>query len=184
MTKFNSIQTFFLKRDYKKRLGKQLRHKQFYNLSTAKSFGIIFDASKESNYIRVSSFVRHLQAQNKAVKAIGYVSYKELPHYIMPAISYDFILRKELNIILKPTSVHVSDFIKKEVDVLVDFNMENNPILHYVSGLSMAKFKIGLFNEMNKEVFDFMLQGIEKDNMAGYAKEVLHYLEILQPNNN
>jgi len=59
--------------------------------------------------------------------------------------------------------------------------MDNNPVLRYISGLSMAKFKIGLLDKSNEEIFDFMLQGIDKGNMAGYAKEVLHYLEILQP---
>ncbi len=182
MANTNGIQTYFLRRDFKKKFGKRLRNRKFFNLDSAKTFGVVFDASSEANYNRVSSFVRYLQSHKKKVKAIGYISHKELPHYVMQDISYDFILHKNLNAFLKPTSIHAQDFINMEFDVLVDFNLYDNPVLRYVSGLSMAKFKIGFFNEANEEIFDFMLQGIEKDNMAEYVKEVLHYLEILQPN--
>ena len=181
MAKFNSIQTYFLKRDFEKKHGRLMRNRKFFNPATAKTFGVVFDASQESDYNRVSSFVRHLQANNKKVKAMGYISYKDLPHYVMQTISYDFIMKKDLNPILKPNNIHALDFIKSEFDILVDFNMDNNPVLRYISGLSMAKFKIGLLDKSNEEIFDFMLQGIDKGNMAGYAKEVLHYLEILQP---
>ena len=182
MAKFNSIKTYLLKRDFQKKFAKLSRDKQFFNLASAKSIGVVFDASTEASYNRISSFVRHLQSQHKAVKAIGYISHSVLPHYIMPTISFDFLLHKELNIILKPSNVHAADFIKKDFDILVDFNMNNNPVLRYITGLSMAKFKIGMYNKANEDIFDFMFQGIENENMAGYAKEVLHYLEILQPN--
>ncbi|OIP00420.1 MAG: hypothetical protein AUJ98_07695 [Bacteroidetes bacterium CG2_30_33_31] len=159
------------------------RDRQFFNLETANTFGIIFDASDEANYNRVSSFVRHIQSKNKIVKAIGFINYKLYPHYIMQKITFDYITLKDINQLMKPVSRHSLEFIQQDFDILIDFNLLRNPILRYISGLSLAKFKIGRFDERDKEIFDFMIQGIEDQNTAVFAKEVLHYLEVLQPKN-
>jgi len=84
---------------------------------------------------------------------------------------------------MKPINRHSLEFIQQDFDILIDFNLLRNPILRYISGLSLAKFKIGRFDERDKEIFDFMIQGIEDQNTAVFAKEVLHYLEVLQPKN-
>lgn len=177
----SGIKAYFLNREIRKKYSKIERNRKFFNLETARTFGILFDASTEANYNRVSSFVRHLQSHNKTVKAIGFVNYKELPHYIMQRISFDFITPKDLSFSLKPNNPFVKDFILAEFDILIDFNIARNPVLGYLLALSNAKFKIGKYDDQYADYLDFMIQGIQSDDIALYSREVLHYLEELTP---
>jgi len=180
VAQFGKIKQWLLQRDLYKKLSRLQRNKEFFNLKKSKTFGVVFDASTEASYNRVSSFVRHIQSHNKIVKAIGFVDAKEVPHYIMQTISYDYVTRKDLDFALRPRTKFINDFFKQEFDVLVDFNLDNNPVLFYCSALSRAKFKIGMYNPDNENVFDFLIQGIDEKSMARYAKEVLNFLETLE----
>ncbi len=183
MAKFNKIQVWLLEKNLQKRMAGLERNKKFHNLKTATSFAVVFDASSEKNYNRVGSFIRHLQSKNKQVKGIGFIDYKTMPHYVLQTLSYDFILKKDLNFFLRPGNKFINDFLSTEYDVLVDFNLEENPVLRYLTALSKAQFKMGIYDERNKDIFDFMIQGIDNHNTAQYAKEVLNFLESLDAGN-
>lgn len=181
LSNYSKIRTYFLNREIANKHSKVERNRKFFNLETAQSIGIVFDASSENSYNRVSGFVRHLQTFHKTIKAIGYVNYKDLPHYVMQRITYDFITTKDLSFNLKPNNAFVKDFINQEFDLLIDFNIDKNPTLIYITALSKAKFKIGAYDELMSEYLDFMIQGVGHDQLALLAKEVLHYLEELSP---
>lgn len=168
-----------LKRDFQKAFSALHREMKFQNFETAHNFGLVFDATDEADYHRVESFARHLQTKDKKVKAIGFVGYKETPHYIMPKLSYDYVTLKDLGFSYNIKNPLVREFMDFEFDILIDFNLKRNPILRYISGLSKAKFKIGRYHEEDKEIFDFMLQDISAEHLAQYAKEVFYYLELL-----
>jgi hypothetical protein len=184
LSAINNIKSYFLKREIANKHSKIVRRRRFFNLNTAKSFGVLFDASDEAVYNKVSGFVRYLQSLNKNVKAIGIVEYKELPHYIMQKISFDYITSKDLTFSLKPNNVFVKDFLTSEFDILIDFNLNHNPVLVYILALSNARFKIGAYDEDLTEYYDFMLQGITEGDIAAFSKQLLFYLEELESETN
>ena len=148
------------------------------NLEQAKSIGVVYNASTENDFGRAASLIRHLQAQDKIVKSIAYVNYKELPHYLPTKLNYDYITIKDLTWCGKPDNKFVTDFKNYEFDILIDLNLAGNHSLRYVVALSRAKFKIGLYNDKYNDMYDFMLEGIGQGKVSLYIKELLHYLEI------
>jgi len=172
------IKLYFLNRSIRKEQKQLRRQRKISNLEQAKSIGVVYNASTENDYSRAAGLIRHLQAQGKMVKSLGFVSYKDLPHYLPAKLSFDYITLKDLNWYNKPNSKFIDDFKNYEFDILIDLNLSGNDSLRYVVTLSRAKFKIGLFNEEQKEIYDFMLEGIPQGKVSLYIKELLHYLEI------
>ena len=154
------------------------RNVQIFNLEQAKSIGVVYDASTENDYNRAASLIRHLQSQGKMVKSIGLSPFKVLPHYLPVKLAFNYISLKDINWYKKPENQFIDEFIAYEFDVLIDLNLQADDSLLYVVKLSKAKFKIGLYNEAQKDVYDFMLEGIEPGKVSLFIKELLHYLEI------
>jgi hypothetical protein len=174
-----ALKSWLLKREIRKGVADMQRNRSFHNLESARTFGVVFDASKEADYNRVSGFVRHIQSHHKQVKALGLIQAKEKPHFILERIAFDFITLKDLSFNLRPKNAFVKDFLEEEYDVLVDFNIKKHPVLIYLTALSHANFKIGLYDEEMKDYLDFMIQTDTKLEIAGLAKETLHFLETL-----
>ncbi len=181
MAGFSSLKGFLLNKELTKKLARLERQRAFYNLESAKTIGVVFDASTENDYNKVASFVRHIQTFQKTVKALGYVKYKDLPHFIHQRVTYDFILSKDLAFNGRPQNAFVKDFLKTEFDLLIDFNLDLLPPLKYITALSIAKCKVGLMSNEMKTHYDLMIQGVEPSDLSRFIKEVLSLLEDLQP---
>ena len=168
---------------FERRLKTELKHfhrnNQFYNLQTAKSIAVLFDASEEADYKRVAGFVRHLQSLEIQVYGIGYLKHKLVPHYCQQTLSYDFYTISQQNFFHVPNAPFVADFLPKEYHMLIDLNLNDIPSMKYLAAASRAQFKIGLRSEEYEQIYDFMLQGMDKDNLSGILKELLRYLETL-----
>ena len=63
--------------------------------------------------------------------------------------------------------------------MLIDLNLIPNISMMYIATLTKAKFKIGIFSDENKEVYDFMLQDMENVNLSDFLKELMYYMEIV-----
>jgi len=165
-----------------KEFDKLKRKRTLINLENAYKIGLIYNASEETSYIKVSQFVKFLQNKGKKVKALGFVKYKQIPHYCIPMLSFDFCTSKNINWFNKPSSVFVRDFINEEFDIIIDLNLDNNLSGQYISGLSKAKFKVGIFSESNSKYYDLMIKLDNKRNLNDYIKELIHYLTIINTN--
>jgi hypothetical protein len=174
----DSIKRFIRDKQLQSELENVQRNRSTVNLKQARRIGIVYDASDEQNYKKIADLVRYLQAQGKLVKALGHVSYNILPHYCHNMLSFDYFLKKEINWWGKPANQRVRDFVAEDYDILIDLNIDNLPSLIYVSAISRAKFKVGLFNEQNKKYFDFMIQ-LEEPNLNEYIRQIVHYLGVL-----
>ena len=84
---------FFFKRELKS----NARKREVHNLHTAHSIGILYDATKREDMLKVSEFVNALFKTKKDVKSLGFVNLKELTHHHMPMLQFDFFFLKDLN---------------------------------------------------------------------------------------
>jgi hypothetical protein len=169
---------------FQKEVEKLSRERKAYNLSDAKKIGVLYDASEEAIYKKVSDFVSYLQNQKKLVKALGYLNQKMTPHYCMPKLAYDFYSVKDLNWYYKPNNNFVKDFIEEEFDIVIDLNLNENLSSKYISGVSKAKFKVGIYDERNSDYYDMMIKVEDKNNLNEFIKQILHYLNILNSRKN
>jgi hypothetical protein len=163
-----------------KKLGK-VRRKSFYsNISRIKSIGIVWDASKSEDFINLSRFHQQMNERGINVNILGYYPGKELPNQYT-ALRYLTCFRKqEINLFYVPVSSETERFINTIFDILIDVNFEKSFPLYYISSLSKASFKVGLFDkEADSSTFDLMIELKKPVHIEEYLSNVVHYLEMI-----
>jgi len=156
----------------------QRRKKQVINLKTAKSIGIMFDATKPEDFDLVREFYNDLKKTVHVVSVLGFVNAKEVPsHYLFKK---DFILfsKKMLNWFGKPVTQEVINFSKYPFDILINLTMVDHFVFDYISGSSPARFKVGRYKQ--KPVYEDMMIHLEDSVSLEYFIElVTNYLETI-----
>ena len=114
------------------------------------------------------------------VKILGYFSGKNLPNQYTAIRYLSCYQKKELNIFYQPVSPETNTFVSKRFDVLIDINFKKLLPLQYISSLSNAGFKVGLFeSETRNSPFDLMMELKSPVNVEDYLNQVMHYLEMI-----
>jgi len=154
------------------------RERGIYNFDTAKTCGIIFNASSQETYDKAKQFIDFLKTKEINVVAIGFVDSKEVKDFYRETIHFKFFSRKNINWYGKPKNENVDDFINKKFDLLIDLSLANDFPLEYIAAMSMAKFKVGRFTSEQGD-YDFMID-INKNKTHDFLiEQIRHYLENL-----
>lgn len=164
---------YVFKRDLK--LNDRIR--EVHSFHSAKSIGILYDATDLEDMMMVSEFVNELFSQKKEVKALGYVNLQELTHRHMPMLQFDFFFIKDLNWYYKPQNYIISNFVEKDYDILINLCTSNCVPVKYLLASSRAKFKVGKFEEELK-IYDLMID-VKEQSLESLIKEVKHYLTLI-----
>lgn len=162
---------------FKKELRDNNRKREVHNLHTAKTIGILYDATEREDMIRVSQFVNDIFGAKKDVKALGFVNLKELTHHHMPMLQFDFFFLKDLNWYYKPQNYIIKNFVEKDYDILINLCDSQCIPIKYLAGSSKAKFKVGRYEE-DLDIYDMMID-VKDPSLAGFIKEVKHYLSVI-----
>tara|TARA_B100000900_G_C20588242_1_gene720531 strand:+ start:233 stop:784 length:552 start_codon:yes stop_codon:yes gene_type:complete len=164
---------FFFKRELKS----NPRQRKVHNLHTAQSIGILYDATKREDMLKVSEFVNALFQTKNDVKALGFVNLKELTHHHMPMLQFDFFFLKDLNWYYKPQNYIIKNFVEKDYDILINLCNSSCIPVKYLAGSSQAKFKVGKYEE-DIDLYDMMID-IKENTLSALIKEVHHYLTVI-----
>jgi hypothetical protein len=165
---------YFLKKD----LANMQRSPELVSFSQAKSIGILYKVIDNNDYNFICDFVKYCQDNGKSVKALGYVIYKEVPHFCFPKLSYDYFTQKDIGWNLIPKNQFVKAFIDENFDNLIDLSIKDCFPTNYISAMSKAKFKIGRFKSENQKYYDFMLNVPEEMPINDYIDHLKNYLTI------
>jgi hypothetical protein len=176
------IRTFLAKTSYRKDASGIVHPRKMINLADARTIGILYVVNDVPDYDTVSAFVTRLQQDRKEVKALGYVRNKILISRFLPKLSYDFFSRKDVTWFHKPIHAKVKDFIDKEFDILIDLNLQDFFPLKYISGLSKARCRVGMFSDENLDFYDLMLESRSGIPLEEYIEQIHHYLSIINRN--
>jgi hypothetical protein len=177
--------------DIKKKVGKWVfkrelkinkRRKEVCNLESAKSIGILYDASSEEQINLVRPFVSFFFDLKKDVKALGFVNAKELSYCHVPKLQYDFFYKKDLNWYYKPQNYIIDNFIKKEHDILINLTDSSVIPIKYLVASSLAHFKIGIYEE-NYEIYDLMISLTDDRSQQKLMYEIKHYINLINKKN-
>lgn len=162
------------------KVSKTKRKTSYTSIDLVKNIGIVWDASRTDEFSFLSRFHQRM-AENKAeVNILGYFSGNSLPNQYT-AIRYLSIIKKEeLNFFYHPVSAETNTFVNKNFDVLIDLNFKKLLPLQYISSLSNARLKVGLFEpESGNTPFDLMMEVKNPVNIEDYLNNVIHYLEMI-----
>jgi hypothetical protein len=170
-----AIKYWFLRRASRKikRTGSLIGYNQ------AKSFGIIYDASTEENYRRITWLVKDLQQDQKKVKTLGYVNLKKMPDYSFPKLTFEFCNYKDFSITQHPKAKNIKDFASLEFDILIDLTPANFDHMKYVSAISVSKMKVGRFNKNYIDIYDLLLQIDDNCTQDETINHMLHYIKMI-----
>jgi hypothetical protein len=168
-----------------RKVARMKRKISFSDFGKVKNIGVVWDASKPLQFASLSKFHQKMQETKIDVKIFGYFPGKNLPDQYT-AIRYLTCIKKdEINSFYHPDSSETSSFILNPFDILIDINFEKQFPLQYVTSLSKASLKVGLFDqETIDSPFDLMIQVKNPVDIDGYLAHVIHYLEMIKYNKN
>jgi len=173
-----NIATWFLNRKIKK----LNRDSKAVGFSEATKIGILYDASKEDDYLLVKKLVQEIRDEHKDVLALGYINAKNLPRNRYIKLGLDFFTKKQLNWYKKPVGLTATNFINENFDVLINLNIEKVYPLRYLAAATKASFKIGRYNSGNQGYCDFMVKAERRSGLEDLIKQTMHYLKIINNN--
>lgn len=163
--------------------GSRSKRKVHYsNIENIRKIGIVWDASNNDEFSILTRFHHKMNDRNIKVKIIGYYAGKDLPNNLTAIKFFSCIRKPELDFFYKPIfSVEAATFIKTKFDVLIDINFDKKFPLYYVSTLSTANFKVGLWDSGNRNpIFDLMIELNRPVSIDNYLEHVMHYLEMIK----
>lgn len=156
------------------------RKPHYSNIRHVKNIGLVWDASKTDDFICLTKFFQKMAEHKTDVRILGYFPGKNLPNQYTAVRYLSIVKREELNIFYHPVSSETNAFITNHFDVLIDLNFKKLLPLQYISSLSKAGLKVGLFESETKNApFDLMMDLKSPVNIEDYLNHVLHYLEMI-----
>jgi hypothetical protein len=155
------------------------------NILSAKKIGLLWDATNPDEFQVLSQFHQKMQERNVELNIIGYYPGKELPDKIT-AIRYLVCLKQQdISFTYRPVSYEASRFMNTAFDILIDANFKNMFPLEYISSLSSAGLKVGIFsNSYEHSPFDLMIEVNKNSDLNNYLDQVVHYLEMINTGSN
>lgn len=149
------------------------------NFHDARSVALLYQEKGEGFFILVKQYVKYLKSEYgiRDVMALCYIDdKKEVPHYHVHRLKYDYFHKGELNGWCEPTCDQVKNFVDKEFDILINLEREPSLPLAFVQAGSKAKLKVGYYREGGEDFFDMMLDLPEQATFDEYINQVNHYL--------
>ena len=83
-----------------------------------------------------------------------------------------------MNWYYKPQNYIIDNFIKKEYDILINVSDSSCIPIKYLVASSMARFKIGQFEE-GYEIYDLMIKLDKEEVLERLMEEIKHYLNLI-----
>lgn len=163
----------------RKLTGKLERERLAIKLKDARNIGIVFNMSSEEEYETVGNFVSQLQHSGKKVWVVGYTNAKRSPVYFSPKLSYDLILRGDMNFLMHPNARFIPQFIDQEFDILFDLRNANELPLAYVVELSKARFKVGSGKTGQFGPYDVQIEATEEMTTPALIDQMVYYINTI-----
>lgn len=164
----------------RKRMDKIKRKVLYSDFGKVKKIGIIWDASRVQDFIHLSGFFQKMNERNIEVSIMSYFPGKNLPDQYTAIRYLTCIRREDLNFFYLPTTQDAEKFLSTKFDILIDINFDNLLTLSYLSVLSSAFFKVGLYNnDKDGKVFDLMIELKNPADTGDFLNQTLHYLQMI-----
>jgi hypothetical protein len=185
MEMFKSIRLSRGESILRKKMSRMKRARFKSNISKARSIGMVWDATNPEEFAVLSQFHQKMNERNIELKILGYFPGKELPDKFTAIRYLTCFKNQDINFFYKPILPEADSFIKTRFDILIDVNFKKLFPLKYISSLSMAGFKVGIFeNESVNPPYDLMMELNKNTDLNTYLTQVVHYLEMINTETN
>lgn len=154
------------------------RKRKVHNLDTAKSIGILFDASELKHFNLVQKLYNSLKYPGNDIRVLGYSKHNELLNQYLFKKDFVFFQKKNLNWYGRPVHEEVERFINRPLDLLIDLSLSDEYHFLFVVALSLAQFKVGHFT-LGHNYYDMMINVTKKPQVDYLIEQAGHYLSII-----
>jgi hypothetical protein len=165
---------------FNKQRKKHNRKKSIVNYYDAVSIGILYDASKEVDYIYITQLVKELQKDQKKVKTIGFIRQKKMPAYGFPKLTFEFCNKKDFSWNFKPKHQVIKEFMEYPFDIIIDLSPTDVFQIKYVAGLSKASLIVGPYDEKWNKFYDILIKVKPGCSIEEFVQHCYHYLKMLK----
>lgn len=150
--------------------------KKKVNIQSAKSVGILFDATALDRRQAVLQYADQLKKQRKKVTLLGYFDVKQ-----SQGASHDFKFfdKKQINWLQMPKGENVDFFLQQNFDIFVFLNPTTTNYSEYIAALAKAHLKVGPIST-EIDAYDLMLN---VKNKASIKDFIQHMEAILKKTN-
>ena len=175
MTK--GIRRFFHLRRLRAKLKLQSANRQAVSMEDAKRIGILFNATSGDDRHEIENFADLLRSNDKKVLVLGFIDGK-FTHDIH---NYLVFTKKNLNWYLEPSGDNVQRFEEEPFDILINAYTDECVPLEYISALSSAKFRVGIYHEDKTHCYDLMINLPKAADLGFYLNQIAHFLNLIHP---
>jgi hypothetical protein len=158
-----------------------IRQKRYYNFESAKSIGIIFDATNTDNYSGARFLSKYLNERKIKCNSLGFLK----PHDISDESSlsllsgFSFFSEKDFNIFGNIKNPLVQQFCKNQFNILIDLHTKSNYFIEAIVALSDASMKVGL-KSVDKGYYDFIFEMNEPFLVEELIEQIKIYLNQIK----
>jgi hypothetical protein len=166
---------------FRRELKTIIREPESISLDEASSIGILYDATDERDSETVKNFMKNIKSTfRKDFLALGYVDKRTMHSSQYAQLSLDYFSNKDLNFMMIPVNPTVSNFINTKFDILININSQKCVPLSYITAVSKARFKVGVFTEVNGNCFDMMVKLPDEPSVKTTLEEIEYFLRLIR----
>ena len=141
------------------------------DLSTAKSIGLLLDATDLAEREAVLKFSEQLKKEGKEVKLLAFFSGDaKVANFAFPHFT-----KKDLDWTLRPKSREIKKFIDQPFDILINLTPYGSLPLEYIAAFSKAKFRVGPSTDKTY-CYELMIDTAAKKDLSSFIKQVTFFI--------
>jgi len=139
----------------------------------AKNIGIIFSVEDKQKHEDIKELIKRFEQDGKQVSVLEFLPNKKDNYEFL----FDFFSEHDLTIWGRINSERALKFSNASFDYLFYIDCKSNPLVLNLLAHSKARCRIGCFNEIESDFYEFMInyQGAPKtlmSNMYNYTKQL------------
>lgn len=171
---FEKIRNAIARKNLRRAVAAQTRRRRAHSLDSARTIGILFDATSERNRREVLEFAQTLEKQGKKVGLLGFIKDKKLTS----EQGYPAFTIKEVRWNGQINSEKAQKFAGQKFELLLSLNPDGCLPLLLVAAQSSAAMKIGYVTEWPND-YDMLLEIPADKDLRFFVEQLELYLDKL-----
>jgi hypothetical protein len=152
-----------------------------HNLDSARTIGVMAPCKFDADNNALKRLKKMARDNKIELTSITYYLSDKLPDNVISDPGKILFSNKECNWFGKPTASEVQNFIRSELDILIDLTSEECFPMHYIVVASKASFKIGRCAYANNP-YDFMIASGRSMSDDEFIQTLSAYLSKFEQN--
>lgn len=125
-----------------RKLARQKKQADYRGFARVKNVALLYPYAKEGDDAAVLTFAQWLEESGKRVALLAFIPKKRRDVKQEPRRG-GWFGKDQLNWYRKPNGEAVTDFLKEEYDLYIDFSLENRSVFLFITYLVRATFRVG-----------------------------------------